>query len=360
VKSGTATVTFNFTVNVRITSLVKAGGDGQEAVVNQPYAHPLAVQVLDDNNRLVPGVQVTFSVLSGSASVNPATVTTDANGRAAASVTAGPQAGAIQIRATVSTLSATFTLTSRLPAPVVIPRDFRNAASDALGVTPGGIAIIRGAGIAAGIQGLQVATMTLSQLPTVFRGIEIQFGGVSAPIFWVSNQDGIEEVEVQVPFEVPVGKSTVSIRSSSGGTSTVADVDVLPVQPGIFETFVGGRRLAVATRPDGSFVGPDNPALRGEIIRFYAVGLGQTTPATGTNRAGVPGQAVLAPMVAGVNDAGVRVVSAEYLQGSIGIYVVAIEVPLTTAAGSGQSLGFGVQGPDGNMVYANGSQIPIR
>ena len=31
-------------------------------------------------------------------------------------------------------------------------------------------------------------------------------------------------------------------------------------------------------------------------------------------------------------DAGVRVVSAEYLQGSIGIYVVAIEIPAATAA----------------------------
>lgn len=360
VKSGTATVTFNFTVNVRVTRLAKTGGDLQEAVVNQAFAQPVAVQVFDDQNRPVPGVQVAFSLLSGSASVNPAAVTTDANGRAATSVTAGPVAGAIQIRATVTTLSETFTLTSRPPAPVVIPRDFRNAASDAPGVTPGGVAIIRGVGIAAGIQGLQIATLTLGQLPTLFRGVEIQFGGVPAPIFWVSNQSGIEEVAVQVPFEVPAGKTTVLIRSSGGGSSVVADVDVLPLHPGIFETVVAGRRFAVATRPDGSFVGPDNPALRGEIIRFYAAGLGQTTPATGTNRAGVPGQAVLAPMIAGLNDAGVRVVSAEYLQGSIGIYVVAIEIPQTTAAGPAQSLGFALQGPDGNMVYARGSQIPIR
>jgi uncharacterized protein (TIGR03437 family) len=132
------------------------------------------------------------------------------------------------------------------------------------------------------------------------------------------------------------------------------------VQPGVFETTIGGRRFAVATRPDGSFIGPDNPAVRGETIRFFATGLGQTTPATATNRTGVPGQTVLATPVAGLNDAGVQIVSAEYLQGAIGIYVIAIEVPMTTATGPAQSLGFGVQGADGNMVFANGTQIPIR
>jgi uncharacterized protein (TIGR03437 family) len=257
-------------------------------------------------------------------------------------------------------LSQDFTLTVRLPGPVVAAGDFRNAAGNSPGVTPGGIAIVRGSGMAPGIQGLQVASLIPGQLPTQFLGVEIQFGGVPAPIFWVSSQGGIEEIAFQVPFEAPSGSSTVLIRSSGGGSTSVPNVQVLPVHPGIFQTNIGGRRIAVATRPDGSFIGPDNPAVRGEIIRFFATGLGQTTPATATNRTGVPGQTVLAPMVAGLNDAGVQIVSAEYLQGAIGIYVIAIEVPATTAAGAGQPLGFGVQGPDGNMVFADDTQIPIR
>ena len=360
VKSGAVTITFNFTVSVKITRLVKTGGDGQQALVNQPYAQPLGLQVLDDQNRPVPGTPVAFNVLSGNAAINPAVATTDVNGRVSVAVTAGSQAGTTQIRATAGTLSETFTLSSRLPGPVVASGDFRSAAGNSPGVTPGGIAIVRGSGMAPGIQGLQVASLIPGQLPTQFLGIEIQFGGVPAPIFWVSSQGGIEEIAVQVPFETPPGPSTVSIRSAGGGSSTVPNVQVLPVQPGVFETTVGGRRFAVATRPDGSFIGPDNPAARGETIRFFATGLGQTTPATATNRTGVPGQAVLAPLVAGLNNAGVPIVSAEYLQGAIGIYVIAIEVPMTTAAGAGQSLGFGVQGADGNMVYANGTQIPIR
>jgi len=361
VRSGAAPpVTFNFTVNVKITKLVKTGGDGQQALVNQPYAQPLGVQVLDDQNRPVPGTQVAFSVLSGSAAIIPAVATTDVNGRVSVTVAAGPLAGTTQIRATVGTLSEIFTLTSRLPGPVVASGDFRNAAGNSPGVTPGGIAIVRGSGMAPGIQGLQVASLIPGQLPTQFLGIEIQFGGVPAPIFWVSSQGGIEEIAVQVPFETPPGPATVSIRSSGGGSSTVPNVQVLPVQPGVFETIIGGRRFAVATRPDGSFIGPDNPAARGETIRFFATGLGQTTPATATNRTGVPGQSVLAPMVAGLNDAGVQIVSAEYLQGAIGIYVIAIEVPMTTAAGPAQPLGFGVKNPDGTTVFANGTQIPIR
>ncbi|MEK7751167.1 MAG: hypothetical protein AAB654_04570, partial [Acidobacteriota bacterium] len=63
VKSASATVTFSFTVSVKITTLVKTGGDGQQALVNQPYALPLGVQVLDDFNRPVPATTVAFSVL---------------------------------------------------------------------------------------------------------------------------------------------------------------------------------------------------------------------------------------------------------------------------------------------------------
>jgi uncharacterized protein (TIGR03437 family) len=360
VKAGAATVTFSFTVSVNITKLVKTGGDGQQALVNQPYAQPLGVQVLDDQNRPVSGTTVAFSVLSGNAAINPAVMATDANGKVLVAVTAGPLAGTTQIRATVGTLSETFTLTSRLPGPVVASTGFRNAASNSPGVTPGGIAIVRGSGMAPGVQGLQVASLIPGQLPTQFLGIEIQFGGVPAPIFWVSSQGGIEEIAFQVPFETPPGPSTVLIRSAGGGSSTVPNIQVLPVQPGIFATAIGNRRFAVATRPDGSFIGPDNPAARGEIIRFFATGLGQTTPATATNRTGVPGQTVLAPMVAGLNDAGVQVISAEYLEGAIGIYAIAIEIPMTTATGPAQPLGFGVRGADGNLVFADDTQIPIR
>ncbi|MBI4877691.1 MAG: Ig-like domain-containing protein [Acidobacteria bacterium] len=359
-KAGSASATFNFTVNVRITSLAKTGGDNQLATVGQVFAQPLGVQVLDDQNRPVPGVQVAFSTLSGSAAINPATVTTDANGRAAVSVTAGPLAGAIQIRATVGSLSQTFNLNSRLPGPVLAAGDFRNAASNQPGLTPGGIGIMRGSGIAPGNQGLLVSSLTPGRLPTQVNGLEIQFGGVSAPIFWVNSQGGFDEVAFQLPFEIPAGPASVFVRSMGGGSNTIPNVQVLPIQPGLFESVSGGQRFAAATRPDGSFVGPDNPALRGEIIRFYATGLGQTTPGTGTNRAGVGGQAVLAPLVAGINNEGVRIVSAEYMPGLIGIYVIAVEVPATTTAGPAQPVAIAADGPDGKQVYSNGSQIPIR
>jgi uncharacterized protein (TIGR03437 family) len=153
---------------------------------------------------------------------------------------------------------------------------------------------------------------------------------------------------------------TVTVRVA-GEATVINNVPVLPHQPGIFETTdANGLRYAVLLHEDGSYVTPQSPARPGEILRLFATGLGQTSPATGTNRAGVPLQSVLATLVVGVNNEGVRVVSAEYMVGAVGIYVIAFQVPAPTAGGPNQPLALAVVGPDGNLIFGNASNFAIQ
>ncbi|MEK7404921.1 MAG: Ig-like domain-containing protein [Acidobacteriota bacterium] len=355
-----ATATFNLTVNVTVAQLLKVSGDGQTAFINQAFAQPLVVQVNDQQGRPVTGIPVTFSVAGGSATVGSATATTDSQGRASTTVQAGGAAGPIAITASVSGFSVSFSLSSRVPGPVVAAAGFVNAASAQQGVVPGSIVTIQGSGLAQGIQGCVEAGVVAGPLPTTLAGVAVSFGTHLTPIFHVCNVSGREQVTVQAPWELGAGSVPVQITVGSG-SSVVQSVPVLAAQPGIFETQgADGRRYAVIARPNGTFVTPLNPAVRGELIRIYVTGLGPVLPLAYTNQPGVPGQEVYYPLVVGVNNAGVRVVSAEYAQNMIGVYVVTIELPADTTVGLERSLDIVVQIPDGRTAQAAGSRFAIQ
>jgi uncharacterized protein (TIGR03437 family) len=307
---------------------------------------------------------VDFRVTSGSATVNPASAATNAQGEASTSVTAGSTAGPVVITASSGSLTATFNLTvsGAGPGPGTGPQftanDILNAAGFQPGVSPGSIAYIRVRGIAPNLRGSTPANAIIGPLPVRLADVEVLFNGIPAPIYAVSNVNGEESVVVQVPFEVTPGPVAVTVRLA--GVGTTVDVQVSPVKPGVF-TYrdVNGQTFAVATRPDGSYVTSTNPARRGEEIRIYVTGVGQTISATGTNLSGNPGQSVAAQVIAGLNNAGVRVRSAELLEGAIGVAVITMEVPSDTQPGPNQPLGFAVAGPDGQFVFANGTAVPI-
>lgn len=359
VTSGAATATFSFTVNLKIGSLVKTSGDLQSAEPTQPFAEKLGVRVLDEGGKGVSGVQVAFSVLSGYATISPAVVTTDVNGNASASATAGSLAGTIVIRAAIGTFSQTFTLTAKLPGPMVASTGFLNAASRQQGVTPGGLAIVTGSGFADGITGRVDATATQGVYPTQLSGIEIRFNGFAAPILWASNQSGVQEVCVQVPFEVTTGAATVTIRSTAGLSATVANVVVKALDPGMFETTSGTVTYLTATRPDGSYVSLSNPARRGERIRFFVTGAGQTSPMLSTNVPAVSGQSILNDVVTGLDNEGIPTVSAVALEGSIGMYAITVEIPESWPTGT-RPLAFAVKSASGEWVFAKDSALPVQ
>jgi hypothetical protein len=79
-------------------------GDGQQAEVGTVLDDPLTVQVLDESSQPVPSVQVQFSFVgdASGAALDPASIQTDEEGRAAAIVRLGEQPGEQVIVAAVA------------------------------------------------------------------------------------------------------------------------------------------------------------------------------------------------------------------------------------------------------------------
>ncbi|MBC7924038.1 MAG: Ig-like domain-containing protein [Bryobacteraceae bacterium] len=361
--AGSASATFTATTAVSTTSLSLVSGDAQSATISQPFQLPLVVQARGANNAGLAGVPVSFTITGGT--LNATSVTTDASGNASVSVTAGNTAGPVVVTAASGTFRVTFNLTANPvapPPPVFTAANVLNAASLQAGISPGSIAVIRLSGIAPALRGTVTGTNIVGPLPVTLNGVQVQVGGLTAPIYSVSNVNGEESVVIQVPFEVTPGTTTVTVQAPGAAPVTAVDIPILAVKPGVFTYLdaISNSVYAVATRPDGSYVSSSNPARRGEVVRIYASGLGQTTPATATNRTGVAGQRVASSLIVGVNNAGARLVSAELLPGATGLYVVALEIPADTATGPAQPIGLAAIRPDGGAEFSNGTALPIQ
>jgi len=360
VRIGNVVTTFNFTTNLTISALNKVSGDGQTAIINQPFPQSLVVEVRDERGGAVPNQSVAWVVASGSATVSNSAVTTDSSGRSSVTVRAGGTAGPVEVRATLGGRTQSFNLTVRPPGPVVSAAGIVTTARNQAGIVPCGLATVFGSNLAPGINGIvNLNFLGVGALPTSYNGLEIIIAGVASPIVAVANQNGQESVIIQVPCEVAApGTTSVTIRIP-GATGQVDGVQVFRAAPGIFETPASGsqRAYAAVIRSDGSYVTPANPALRGEVVYAAMTGLGLVNPATGTNRTGTGGQLVNAGLVVGVNDQGVRIVSASYAISMVGVYWVGFEVPADSAPGLFRSFSVAAEAPNGSLVFSNGSTI---
>jgi uncharacterized protein (TIGR03437 family) len=255
-------------------------------------------------------------------------------------VTAGPTPGTIGVTASFANFSATATLSSHLPGPEITVSSFKNAASLVGGLTPCGLITVTGSGLAPGVQGVLSGLSAFGPLPYALGPVSaITVNNIPAPIQAVANQNGVEQINFQAPCELQAGSATVVINVS-GGSATVSNVPVFQVQPGIF-TFAGPNNIpyGAAIHADGSgYVLPTSPARRGERLYIVVTGMGQTTPAVSTNSPGTGSQNIALPVVVGISDRGVPVLSARYLLGSIGAYLIEFQVPADSPVGPNQSL----------------------
>ncbi len=273
-----------------------------------------------------------------------------------------PSAGDYSSTVTISALGqqSTVMVTVSVRGPRVFAGGFRNAASHEPGVVAGSLTTVTGKGMAAGIDGCVSVNNVVGPWPTRLAGVEVQFGHHLAPVLAVCNIAGEESVTVQAPFEL--GAGTVWARVQAGAEWVLLnDVPVLPLQPGIFETFVGGRLRAVVARPDGSLAAPGNGARRGERATAYVTGLGPVLPLARTNQRGVPGQSVHYPVAVRVNNADVWwPVSVNYAPNLIGVYMVTFDVPADAPAGNDVPFEIAAQpGAGAFWVFAQRSLVSI-
>jgi uncharacterized protein (TIGR03437 family) len=371
-KFGEQSTSFNVTVQVDLASLtIVSGNDNPVVDAGQQFTKPLVVQVKDTSGAGVPNTVVNWTLISGSATLSATTTTTDAQGMAQIQVVAGATPGAIQVNASVPGLSAaSFVLTSKAPPPPKPPVDagsFTNFVTGQAGVTPGGLVLLRGRGLARNITAPLIANPQLATLPTKLGGVTVGFGSSSnlvlAPIYWVMPVAGGEDVVLlQVPFEVNSTAATtpVTVQVDGMDSLTVNDVKVSVLSPGILENVdIAGRKYAVAMRADGSIINPASGVKRGTRIRLWAIGLGQTGPLASTNRIGLANQTVLGKVVIGLDQWGFDVVSAALAPNLIGVYEIVVDVPTTVQTGTYRSLSISVEDAAHNRYFSQTTSLNI-
>jgi len=190
--------------------------------------------------------------------------------------------------------------------------------------------------------------------------ISVRFGAVAAPILAVSNFEGQEAITVQVPFEVPIAQTEVTLRISD--FTARKRVAVLPATPGILQMQMDDAHVrGIVVRLDRSIVDLQHPARRGDTLRMFVTGLGPLAPAFPTNRVGVAGLTAepVYRLIVGVNHHGAPLVSTRYAEGMIGVEEITFRIPEDVPAGPNIPLSVGVV-VGGRTVYSNRSSLPVQ
>ncbi len=361
----TKSATFTITVVpvITITGFTIVSGNNQSAPVNTAFGAPLIVQVTTSAGTAA-NIPVQFHVASGSVSLNATNVSTDANGQARVTATAGTVTGAATVTATVTSNtgvgSQTFSLTVLPPAPAITASNFVNGADSSLNtLSPCSIGALVGSQAALGVTGL---VPTFPGVP-VNTSIRITLSNISAPILSIGTlASGMQQIQFQVPCEVAPGSVPVTVNL--GGGTTNLTLTVQAASPGVYQTTMSDNVLrAVLVRPDGSFVSLANPARRGETEVAYVTGLGPTSPLVGTSSVPAPSASatVQGQVIAGMNGGGVPVVSAKAAEDLPGVYAVAFEIPSDMATGNDITFSVGVVPPGGtSAINSNSVKVPVQ
>lgn len=356
-RTGALTATFTLTNTTAADSrLTIQSGNNQTAQIGTPFAAPLTVLVATPAGGPLAGVPVTFAG-NGPINLSSSSVNTNAQGLASITVNAGAAAGAATVTASALGQSVIFNLTVVPPGPRI--DSLLNGASFQPGASPCAIGIVRGR---FGIPANSIIPASVGAVPMLaftLSGVSVQIGGQAAPIYYVSNIAGEEQIGIQIPCEQPPGPS--ELRVTAQGASSALPVTLADVAPGIFETqMTPGVLQGVVLRPNGTYASPGNPLRHNEVATGYFNGLGSTVEARGTNVPGV-GQTVPADrIVIGINNQGMPVVSAAYAPNLIGVWVVSFRVTEEAGQGDRQPYAIGVRNAQGTVVYGQPSSVPVR
>ena len=123
---GLEPVTFTATGLAVARTLDKVSGDEQEGAAGAASSEPFVVEVRDQNGSPLVGATVTFAVTAASGTLSATTATTDANGRAATTLTLGRDPGRNTVTARVAELNPViFTATGQ-----AVPRTVEKPSGD--------------------------------------------------------------------------------------------------------------------------------------------------------------------------------------------------------------------------------------
>ncbi len=184
------------------------------------------------------------------------------------------------------------------------------------------------------VYGTDLATFTgnpgILPLPNSYNGTFMLAGGLSAPLYYLSGG----QLNVQLPSELAPNQQYAVIVSSNNALTLPDTIDVVPAQPGVAAT-ADGHVIAQHNATYG-LISSSSPAVPGEYIIVYLVGMGPTNPSVPTGAA-APSTAPLASVTVqptvSVGGQNATIAYAGLTPGSAGLYQITFQVPLNAAAG---------------------------
>ena len=333
VRVGAASAGFTVFVTAAPTRMSIFDGDGQAVTVSEPAPLPLVVALGDDRGLPTAGVPVSFTVLDGGATLGARVVDTNGLGRASTSVTAGQTVETLAVEARAGELAVVFRLTVVGSTPLVSSVGFVNGASFAVGWVPGSLGSIFGTGLTAGLEGILQAGS--SPLPHELGGVRVTVQGIPAPIFSLANVSGQEQINIQVPVDVPAPADGITVTiENNGSVPSFSGVRTHLVQPGIFQVVLPEGLFAAVLHSDFSTVTPEKPARPSEVAVLFLTGLGPTDPLVDTNVPGpVPAPTTVIEPTVTVDGLLAKVLGSFYAPTLVAVYQINFVIP--PAVGSG-------------------------
>jgi uncharacterized protein (TIGR03437 family) len=216
-----------------------------------------------------------------------------------------------------------------------------NAASYQAGISAGALGTLFGAHLSP-VVGIESPGGAMT-----YKGVSVTVGGRLAPLFAVANVNGKEQINFQVPAELPASDTTETVQVNNNGAVATISAAISPIQPGVFGYVPAGGSTAygVVVKPDGSIIGPANPATRGSMAVIYMTGLGPTSPALQTAQPGpVPLAFTINPVEVAINGVSVTAAFSGATPGFIGLNQVNFTVPTHAPVGSDETLTVTVNG----------------
>lgn len=148
-----------------------------------------------------------------------------------------------------------------------------NAASNVAGpVAPNSIVSIYGSGLSYVARALSDEDIRAGVLPIALpaTGVTATIGRQLARFYYVSPT----QINILVPALLIPGEYVAKVARDANGGPEVK-ITVAATAPGLF---LLDADTALATRPDGSVISREQPAVPGEAVILHATGLGQTVP----------------------------------------------------------------------------------
>lgn len=219
-------------------------------------------------------------------------------------------------------------------APSIAKGGVLHAADYSSNIAPGAMVSVFGSNLAP-------ATIKASSLPlpSTLSGVSVDVvassSTLSAPLYFISPG----QINVQLPFDAPVGTVQVRVRTAAG-TSNSEPISLIARAPAMFTKNMLGSGEVIAFHADYTAVAADKPAAAGEVIFVYASGLGAVEPAIGAGRPGGDGASggplnwvkdPVTVLVGGV--ASPQVWYAGLAPGFPGVYQINFQIPSSVQAG---------------------------